>query len=385
MTLVDTFTERFTQVLKDLVDVTPEVARSQLHPLLKEAGLAIGYSDSSGKCVLELRSKSYIEKARILVNGKLVPFRPVDPTRYGVMTFTSKIPVERKLFPYIPEGPLKPTMNVSKPNIAIHNLCFCTSEYKEKYWQNIERAVLCGDFNLPFNVTHDGLLIGMNLLHGLEVDGKRHEKYIEFVLMFGNSDLIPRDNKGVRDIAFVAFSSLVIGKKKEDQWSFSKFLEKLKTPVEQNVLLLGSYKSEQDEKDFEKLKSCLPTFGYNGFILKDSPDLAIQTNIEKSLAAIICSCFVIALDSDASGHLAEFKDLLSHRFRPVIIVRYKGAKASTAFLEDTIFLDDNFRIAEVTEISNAELLPHIKWAKEKVAKRIECLNNVNSWRSESGR
>ena len=98
MTLVDTFTERFTQVLKDLVDVTPEVARSQLHPLLKEAGLAIGYSDSSGKCVLELRSKSYIEKARILVNGKLVPFRPVDPTRYGVMTFTSKIPVERKLW-----------------------------------------------------------------------------------------------------------------------------------------------------------------------------------------------------------------------------------------------------------------------------------------------
>lgn len=384
MTLIDTFTASFTQVLKDLVDVTPDAARAQLHPLLKEPGLAIGYSDPSGKCVLELRSKSYAEKTRFLVNGKLEPFQPIDPTRYAAMTFTSKIPVERELFPYIPEGPLKPTIKVSKPNIAFHNFCFCTLEYKKKYWQKIECPVLGGDFNVPFDVTHDGLLIGMNLLHGLEVDGKRHEKYIEFVLIFGNSNLIPRDNAGVRDIAFSAFFSLVTGKE-GDQWSFSEFLKNLKTPVEQNVLLLGSYTSEQDEEDFEKLKSCLSSFGYNGFMLKDSPDLAIQTSIEKSLAAIICSCFIIALDSEASGHLAEFRDLLSHRFRPVIIVRYKGAKPSTTFLEDTIALDDNFRIAEVSEISNTELLPHIKWAKEKVTKRIQCLNNVNSWRSESNR
>ena len=381
-TLINAFTSRFTQVLKDLVDVIPDAARSQLHPLLKEPGLAIGYSDPSGKCVLELRSKSLAEKKPISINGKLIPFQLADPTRYAEITFTSKIPIERQLFPYIPDEPLKPTIKISAPNIAFHNFCFCTTEYKKKYWSKINLVSYCSNFNIPFIVTENGLFIGRNLLHGLEVDGKRHEKYIEFVLIFGNSNLIPRDNAGVRDIAFAAFFSLVTGKQ-GDQWSFSEFLKNLKAPVEQNVLLLGSYTSEQDEKDFAQLKSCLASLGYNGFMLKDSPDLAIQTSIEKSLAASICSCFIIALDSEASGHLAEFKDLLFHRFRPVIIIRYKGAKPSTTFLEDTIALDDNFRIAEVAEISNAELLPHIKWAKERVTTRIQCLNNVNSWRSEN--
>lgn len=379
MTLINTFTTRFTRVLKDLVDVTPDAARAQLHPLLKEPGLAIGYSDPSGKCVLELRSKSYAEKTRFLVNGKLEPFQPIDPTRYAGMTFTSKIPVERELFPYIPEGPLKPTIKVSKPNIAFHNFCFCTPEYKKKYWQKIKYPMLGGDSNVPFDVTHDGLLIGMNLLHGLEVDGKRNEKYIEFVLIFGNSNLIPRDNAGVRDIAFAAFSTIVTGKKDKQQWSFTEFLNSLKAPVEQNVLLLGSYTSEQDEKDFEKLKSCLASFRHNGFMLKDARDLAIQSNDEKLFAAIMCSCFIIVLDTQPSGHLVELQELLTKRFRPVIIIRHK-AEPSTAFLEDKILTDNYFRVAVMSEISETELLPHIKWAKEKVRTQIDRYNKINSWR-----
>ena len=378
---IDEFSKKFTQVLKDLVDVTPKAAIERLHPLIKEPGLAIGYSDPSDKCVLELLSKSLAEKKKIQINGKLVPFQTVDPTRYAAITFTSKEPVERVLFPYIPEGPLKPTIKVSAKNISFHNFCFCTPEYKKKYWQKIGYPMLGGDFNVPFDVTHDGLLIGMNLLHGLEVDGKRNEKYIEFVLIFGNSNLIPCDDAGIRDIAFTAFCSLVTGKKiEEDRWSFSEFLKNLETPIEQNVLLLGSYNSEKDEEDFDKLKSRLTSFGYNGFMLKDSQDVPIQSNIEKLLTATICSCFVIVLDSQPSGHIAELDKLLSLRFRPVIIVRHKGAKPSTFFLEDTIASDDNFRIAEVSEISNTELLPHIKWAREKTAKQIKRYDKINSWR-----
>lgn len=382
MTKINKFTERFTQVLKELVDATSDIARPHLHPLLKEPGLAIGFSDSTGKSVLELQSKNYAEKTQLRINGKLEPFRPIDPTQYAVITFTCKTPVERQLFPYIPEGPLKPRIKVSAKNISFHNLCFCTSEYKRKYGQKIEYPTFVGDFNVPFDVTHDGLFIGMNLLHGLEVDGKRHEKYIEFVLIFGNSNLIPCDDAGIRDIAFAAFSSLVTGKDIRPEVGFSDFLRTLETPVKQNVLLLGSYSSKKDEEDFNKLKSCLPSFGYSGFMLKDSQDLPIQSNIEKLLAANIFSCFVIVLDSQPSGHIAEIKELLSHRFRPVIIVRHKGSKPSTAFLEDRIALDDNFRIAEVSEISNAELLPHIKWAKEKTDTQIDSYNEINSWREK---
>lgn len=382
MTKINKFTERFTQVLKDLVDVTPEAARSQLHPLLKEPGLAIGYSDPSGKCVLELRSKNYAEKTRLLVNGKLEPFRPIDPTRYAVMTFISKTPAERQLFPYIPEGPLKPRIKVSAKNISFRNFCFCTSEYKKKYWQEIKYPMLGGDFNVPFDVTHDGFFIGMNLFHGLEVDGKQNEKYIEFVLIFGNSNLIPCDDAGVRDIAFTAFYSLVTGGDIKPKGNFSEFLKTLETPVKQNVLLLGSYSSERDKEDFDKLKSCLSSFGYYGFMLKDSQDLPIQSNIEKLLAAIIFSCFVIVLDSQPSGHIAELTKLLSLRFRPVIIVRRKDAKPSTSFLEDTIASDDNFRIAEISDVSNSELLSHIKWAKEKTDTQIDRYNEINSWREK---
>ena len=90
------------------------------------------------------------------------------------------------------------------------------------------------------------------------------------------------------------------------------------------------------------------------------------------MAGVLCSCFIIVLDSEASGHIAELRDLLHDRMRPVIILRHKQAKPSTAFLEDSIAIDDNVRVAEVSDISNIELLPHIEWAKDKVATRIPC-------------
>lgn len=160
------------------------------------------------------------------------------------------------------------------------------------------------------------------------------------------------------------------------EWSFTDFLKTLKEPIKHNVLLLGSHKSEND---FMKLQSALKLLGYNGFLLKDSPDLPIQSNLEKLYAAIICSSFIIVVDKEASGHIAELSHLLSIRFRPVIILRNESYP-STSFLEDKLLTDDYFKIAIISDISADRLLPYIQWAKEKIEKQIVNFNKINYWR-----
>ncbi|MFQ5330317.1 MAG: hypothetical protein ACE5D4_10070, partial [Thermodesulfobacteriota bacterium] len=123
----------------------------------------------------------------------------------------------------------------------------------------------------------------------------------------------------------------------------------------------------------------LGELGYRGFLLKDSPDLPIQSNLEKLLSAIICSCFVIVLDKEASGHIAELGNMLQFRFRPVIVIR-DTSKPTTAFLEDQIVSDSNFRVVVEPNVTAISLLPHIQWAKGIFDQKTENYNTINYWR-----
>jgi len=161
-----------------------------------------------------------------------------------------------------------------------------------------------------------------------------------------------------------------------DNWSFMDFLQRLEGPVDRNVLLLGSYKSEDD---FDILKATLSKLGYNSFLLKDSLDLPIQTSLEKLFTAIICSSFVIVIDKEASGHIAELTTMLQYHFRPVIILR-EQSRPTTAFLEDRVLTDEFFKVAIIEHISPVNLLPYVKWARDIIDKKIKNLNKINYWR-----
>jgi hypothetical protein len=121
--------------------------------------------------------------------------------------------------------------------------------------------------------------------------------------------------------------------------------------------------------------------GYNGFLLKDSPDLPIQSNLEKLYSAIICSCFIIILDIEASDHLIELDHMLERRFRPVIVLR-ETERPTTSFIEDKLRTDEYFRVKTIGEISPDTLLPHIKWARKLVDKQINNFNTINYWRKD---
>jgi hypothetical protein len=229
---------------------------------------------------------------------------------------------------------------------------------------------------IPFRVTGSGSLIALNLLHGFEERGERQEQVLEYVKVFSDAGIIPRTETAIRDLAFHDFLAAFTKSEELSSWSFSEFLAALAGPLERNVLLLGSYR---EPTDFERLKGVLSSFGYNGLLLRDAPDLPNQTNLEKLVTAIVLSRFVIVIDTQPSGHLAEVMQLLQMRFKPVIILRF-GDKPSTWFVEDKIRTDDYFRVEVVPSISEQSLLPALSWAKAKTERQTAALNSINHWR-----
>jgi hypothetical protein len=181
----------------------------------------------------------------------------------------------------------------------------------------------------------------------------------------------------VRELAITHLSSAVLKlPNAESQWKFGEFLGALKGPVDRSVLLLGSYLTEDR---FREASAALERLGYAPFLLKDSPDLPIQRNLEKLFAAVMFSSFVVVIDDHASGHLAELATLLQFRFRPMIIVR-RTAKPATSFLEDSVLTNDSCRVEILTELTAGKLTPAILWAREWSASQESKLNAINQWR-----
>ena len=153
----------------------------------------------------------------------------------------------------------------------------------------------------------------------------------------------------------------------------------MEEPLGDNVLLLGSYRQHDV---YDTLEKSLATFGFKTFMLRDASDLAPQSNLEKLFAGIICSSFIVVVDDEPSGHIAELATLLSHPFRPVIIVRQSGRPA-TRFLEDSIALNDNFKIHDGPDLSPGALSSAIAWARNKMRAQVARLNQINDWRTKA--
>ncbi len=204
-------------------------------------------------------------------------------------------------------------------------------------------------------------------------------KPIDWLRIFGSEEFVPASTLAILELAItdIASSVLKLPGAKTD-WKFEEFLSALEGPTDQNVLLLGPY-STSTEDQFRDAKVALESLGYTTFLLKDSPDLPIQKNIEKLFAAVIFSSFVVVIDDHPSGHIAELDRLLQVEFRPVIIVR-QTQKPATSFLEDSILTSDSFRVEVMQSITAAALTPAIRWAREWLAAQEKQLNAINTWR-----
>lgn len=327
----------------------------------------------SGRFAIDIISHDNIKE--IMWDEKiLTPIPGGDP---GFIIIPSIPTIAQVLFPQ-DDRRTSVSITADKPHVVLDGLAFSSKEYNDKYWAEAKFYRNCAG-SIPFMATSTGSILGLDLLWGTELRGQRQERIFDYIKVYGN-EALPKEISQIRDDAFrdIGHALPKLGKEL-DHWSFTDFLNNLRIPIETNVLLLGSYHSNED---FNQLKAALKFLGYNGFLLKDSPDLPIQSNLEKLYSAITCSCFIIVLDKKASGHIAELGDMLKLRFRPVVVIR-DTEKPTTAFLEDRLLTDEYFRVAIIKEISSQTLLPHVKWAKEFVEKQISNFNAINNWRSSS--
>jgi hypothetical protein len=355
--------------MKGIVNALPRNAA--LPTFLYNPSFIFGYSDLTGKYALQLCSRE--KTPEIVINGKhAIPKSNTEP---GIILFEKVPTIEKEIFPQDSIGIYVSIMNGGRYTV-LNGLAFSSKEYNDKYWKDATFYRHCAG-DIPFTVSETGSLLGLNILWGTELNGKRVERIFEYIKMFGNEDLLPKNDEEYQNETFFDFVSSTTNLCKNlENWSFTDFIKKLKGPVENNVLLLGSYKSEDE---FIKIKEMLERFGYNGFLLKDSPDLPIQSNLEKLMSAIICSCFVIVVDKEASGHIAELGNMLQFRFRPVIVIR-DMQKPTTAFLDDQILTDRNFCIIKEQEIDEKILLKYIKWARKLNFEKENDYNRINYWR-----
>ena len=367
---LESFAKNYYKALNDIVCILPK--GTEVPPFLSNTSFVIANSDKTGKVSLELVGRDNFD--RIILNGSEV--RPESETDPRLIISQDVPSLKDFLFPQ-DDKRTTISMNIDVRYTVLEGFAFSNKEYNDKYWENAKFVRICSG-TIPFMVGTNGSLNAVGILWGYELGGSRRERLFNFIKLYGNQEFVPSTKREIQDEAFRDFRLITPEHGKVDtSWSFTDFLSSLKAPIEKNVLLLGSYKLDDD---FKKLKKELDELGYNGFLLKDSPDLPIQSNIEKLVSAILCSYFVIVVDKEASGHIAELDELLRLRWRPVIIVREKN-EPTTAFLEDSLLTDPNFRVAILAEISKHTLIPHIKWARDLIDKKVDSFNTINHWRN----
>ena len=367
---------QYAESISTLLSTVSDHALDLVPDCLKAPSFFVACEDPSGQVLIQVFSIQ--AQSTLTINGMehryqaskgpLILPRSVDQS------------LETILFPDAPQD-ATPIIVVDAKNASIVWVGFANSNYAAKYWRDTKWTALTRDADtvIPFRISPRGSFLGVGLRYGYKLAGERREQSIEFVKVFGSSALLPQTLSAVRDEAFKDFF-VTISKPQEQghSWSFSKFLRDFKEPLGNSVLLLGSYR---EESVYDQLKRVLSSFGYTGFMLSDSWDLEVQTNMEKLLAGVICSNFIIVVDDQPSGHIAELGKLLELRLRPTIIVRREGSPA-THFLEDSIAMDDLFKVYDQSDLGPTALAPLISWARNKMRDRVLKLNEFNKWRDE---
>jgi hypothetical protein len=368
---LEAFAKKYYRALSDIATALPSTC--DIPKFISSTSFVIACSDRVGRVSIDIVSQDNIKE--LVFNGKTIT--PLSADEPGFLIAKDLDNLTGFVFPQDDKGSTV-SLTIGNPNVILDGLAFSSKEYNEKHWYDKRFYRNCGG-SIPFMVTATGSMLGIDLLWGTELGGRRQERLFEFIKMYGNQQIAPYDIGTFQDEAFKDIGHVIPKLGKElDNWSFTGFISDLRTPVEQNVLILGSYISD---KDFDQTKSVLRELGYHGFLLKDSPDLPIQSNLEKLFSGIICSCFIIVIDKTPSGHIAELSTMLQFRFRPVIVLR-DHSKPTTSFLEDRLLTDKYFRIAVVADISVQTLLPYISWAKGLISEQINNFNRINSWRME---
>ncbi len=366
------FAREYHRSLVGLLDAIPRRSHGFVPACISRTAFVIAVADPTGRYSVEFLGRD--QHKTLNINGKVA--HPSSQHEPGFIVNESTSRLESVVFPGTTDD--SPVTQRVSGHVAFLGLSFASSEFVEHHKPEGFHAQFVGGA-VPFQVERHGSLLAVNVVNGYVVNGQPKVKCIEWLKVLGSQDIVPTCEMAVRELAIVDLSSAILEvPNAKPHWNFKDFLSELKGPVDQSVLLLGSY-SESTEGRFREASAALEQLGYSPFLLKDSPDLPIQRNIEKLFAAVMFSSFVVIIDDHASGHIAELSALLQFQFRPMIIVRRIMAPA-TSFLEDGVLTNDSCRVEILDELTAATLTPAIRWAREWSASQESRLNEINTWR-----
>ena len=328
------FALEYLRSVADLRDTIPRVSRKYVPACFDRTAFIIATAHPTGRYALELVSRD--RHQTIAFNGMTGVPSSADSRGLLILRPTSRL--ESIVFPGTTDE--SSITRRFTGHAALFGLSFASSEFIANHKPDGFRAQFIGG-EVPFVLEGDGGLLVVNITNSYVVNGKPAHKFIEWLRILGSEKLVPTTEAEIRELAIADFSAAVFNiPNPMTQWNFGEFLDSLKGPVDQNVLLLGSYDTEDR---FNEAKSALGKLGYSPFLLRDAPDLPIQRNQEKLFAAVMFFSFIVVIDDHASGHIAELATLLQFSFRAMIVIR-RLEKPATAFLEDSLLTNDSVRV-----------------------------------------
>ena len=336
---------------------------------LQNAAYVVTVTDGSG-LLIHVATEAKLEVGD--GHGGVIPAGTPEAPRFVAIRGS----IERVMFPGVSRTDGPAGVTVGSRWMVMTGVAFASPQFAARHWSDAPFYRHCAE-ELPLRVTTTGDMLGVDLLYGWEDHEKPQSRLLEIVRIFGWSAMLPADDQGIEDLVWNDFSHGLPGRGvQQPAWSFAKFLKTLEAPANETVLLLGSYHTGES---FDEAAAALRELGYSPFALRDAPDISFQTNTEKFLAGVMCSAFVVVVDTHPSGHFSELTHLLALRLRPVIVLRHQASPPSW-FQEDRIRTDDLFRVVVEPRFSARSLAEHVQWARATMMDRVKTLNAVNHWR-----
>ena len=280
-----------------------------------------------------------------------------------------------------PKAATDPMIRVAEQHLVLQGLAFCDSAVAAGAWEMAEFGKLVGGY--PFRVESGADCLALGIGYGREFEEQTFVSSFEWLHVFGAVTATPDLTVRARDSAFHAYCASCLEREQTSDGGvarFSALLNEVREGVDKSVLVLGSYRTDAARLRIRELATQLTELGYEPFTLAEAKDVSIQQNREKLIAGTMLSRFVVALDDEPSGHLAELAQLVAFQIRPVLVVRHGGA--STNYLDDSMARSPMFRVVDLGQNERLNLAQGIRWAADLFDESVKSIDSINFWRRE---
>ena len=179
------FSKNYIRALIQITKTIVEPTKNTLPSFFTNPGFFVVLSDSTGRHLIEIYS---LEKTRELkINSDV--FKYSEKTGPKTIFLEVRL-IEDYLFSHTNDDNTHCVI-IDKRHICLSNLIFGKQEFFEIYPDYVTGGTRFVAGTIPFRVTNEGLMLGLNLHHCYSLYGKPTHRTFEFIEVFGNEKLFP--------------------------------------------------------------------------------------------------------------------------------------------------------------------------------------------------